>query len=392
MNTIELLEIISGGESSKVQFKEIVSKKNDDDIVTEMVAYANSEGGLLIIGVKDKTGEITGLTFTEIEEINNLLFNLATNNVKPAIIMQTETIDVSGKKVIVVNISKGFNKPYYDNKMVPWIKIGSNKRRMTPEEIERFLQEANKIYAEKKVIDDSSIDDLNKEMFYDFYKKKFKTEVDVSTNELLRLTENLKLSKNGKITIAGALLFGMNTEILLPEFRINAIWFWGNEFITNDYRSSENIYGNLKNQYDRALSFVMGTLKKVQKDKSFNSLGDPEIPVDVIIELLINALIHRNYLIPDSIKLYIFENRIEIKSPGKLPNSLTVDDIKKGIQRRDRNIIISSYATDILPYRGTGSGILKAIQLYPKIEFENNIEAEYFKVTIFRETELKNKI
>ncbi|MBP7552072.1 MAG: putative DNA binding domain-containing protein [Spirochaetes bacterium] len=392
MNTIELLEIISGGESSKVQFKEIVSKKNDDDIVTEMVAYANSEGGLLIIGVKDKTGEITGLTFTEIEEINNLLFNLATNNVKPAIIMQTETIDVSGKKVIVANISKGFNKPYYDNKMVPWIKIGSNKRRMTPEEIERFLQEANKIYAEKKVIDDSSIDDLNKEMFYDFYKKKFKTEVDVSTNELLRLTENLRLSKNGKITIAGVLLFGMNTEILLPEFRINAIWFWGNEFITNDYRSSENIYGNLKNQYDRALSFVMGALKKVQKDKSFNSLGEPEIPVDAIIELLMNALIHRNYLIPDSIKLYIFENRIEIKSPGKLPNSLTVDDIKKGIQRRDRNIIISSYATDILPYRGTGSGILKAIQLYPKIEFENNIEAEYFKVTIFRETELKNKI
>ena len=109
-----------------------------------------------------------------------------------------------------------------------------------------------------------------------------------------------------------------------------------------------------------------------------------EIPELVIKELLINAISHRDYFIKDSIKLYLFPNRVEIKSPGKLPNNLTVEDIKQGIQRRDRNILLTSYAIDLLPYRGIGSGVLNSLKAYPYIEFENNIEANYFKVTIFR--------
>ncbi len=75
---------------------------------------------------------------------------------------------------------------------------------------------------------------------------------------------------------------------------------------------------------------------------------------------------------------------MEIKSPGRLPNNLTVEDIKKGIQRRDRNILLTSYAIDLLPYRGIGSGILNSLKAYPHIDFENNVEADYFKVTIHR--------
>ncbi len=76
-----------------------------------------------------------------------------------------------------------------------------------------------------------------------------------------------------------------------------------------------------------------------------------------------------------------------IKSPEKLPNGLSVEDIKIGIQRRSRNVVLTSFANDILPYRGIGSGILKSLQLYPRIHFENNIAGEFFKVTIERELE-----
>jgi ATP-dependent DNA helicase RecG len=98
---------------------------------------------------------------------------------------------------------------------------------------------------------------------------------------------------------------------------------------------------------------------------------------------LVNALIHRNYFIHDSIKLFVFENRIEITSPGKLPNSLTEEQIKKGV-RHSRNHIIASLAPDLLAYRGAGSGILRALQTYPNIEFLNDLDGEQFKVTIHR--------
>ena len=98
---------------------------------------------------------------------------------------------------------------------------------------------------------------------------------------------------------------------------------------------------------------------------------------------MVNALIHRNYLIHDSIKLFVFENRIEITSPGKLPNSLTEEQIKKGV-RRSRNHIIASLAPDLLAYRVAGSGILRAFQTYPNIEFLNDADGEQFKVTIHR--------
>ena len=133
-----------------------------------------------------------------------------------------------------------------------------------------------------------------------------------------------------------------------------------------------------------AQKFVIGCLRKVQNGKDFNSLGDLEIPEIVINELLINALIHRDYFIHDSIKVFVFDNRIEIKSPGRLPNSLTTEQVKVGVSRR-RNHILASYALDVLPYRGAGSGVLRALQAWPKIEFQHFPEAEQFNVVIWRE-------
>jgi Predicted transcriptional regulator containing an HTH domain and an uncharacterized domain shared with the mammalian protein Schlafen len=129
--------------------------------------------------------------------------------------------------------------------------------------------------------------------------------------------------------------------------------------------------------------FIFGTLRKVQNNKDFNSTGDLEVPEVAINELLVNALIHRDYFVQDSIKVLVFDDRIEIKSPGKLPNSLTTEQIKMGLSRR-RNHILASFALDVLPYRGVGSGILRALQAYPHIEFQHLPEVEQFNVIIKR--------
>ena len=118
-------------------------------------------------------------------------------------------------------------------------------------------------------------------------------------------------------------------------------------------------------------------------ERRYTSYGRirPEISANVFEELLVNALIHRDYFIKDSIKLFIFDDRIEIRSPGKLPNNLTVDQIRRGI-RRSRNVLLASLAPDLLSYRGIGSGIVRALKLWPSISCINDIPSEEVVATI----------
>ena len=125
---IEYKKIISQGECTTIQFKTRI----DDayKIGTEMVAFSNSLGGILIIGVDDKNGSIEGLSFEEIQQTNILLANSASENVKPAIVISTETIDIDGQNIVVASISQGKDKPYKDNKGIIWVKNGSDKRKV----------------------------------------------------------------------------------------------------------------------------------------------------------------------------------------------------------------------------------------------------------------------
>lgn len=237
------------------------------------------------------------------------------------------------------------------------------------------------LYAEEMLLQHSSLEDFNWDKFQSFYEEKYKE--PCHKEEILKYLENLRLGTKGKLNVAAALLFGKNLQKLTPAFFITAIWFRGNSIAGTEYRSSENIVGTLDQQYRRGNDFILAKLDKVQSGQSFNSLGKLEIPEIVITELLVNALIHRDYFINDSIKLFVFDDRVEIISPGKLPNSLTEEQIKKGV-RRSRNNIIASLAPDLLEYRGAGSGILRALQAYPDIQFINDTQGEQFKVIILR--------
>ncbi|MHB1179381.1 MAG: RNA-binding domain-containing protein [Daejeonella sp.] len=380
MNSTELKEIIGNGEATRVQFKSDVN--NVISIAQEMVAFSNTKGGLILIGVDDKTGEIIGLSFQDIQRINNLLSTAAQDHVKSPIFISTETVNVDNNRVIVVSVPEGSDKPHTDKDGVVWVKNGSDKRKViSKEELSRLLQSSGNLYAEEMLLQHSSLDDFNWDKFKSFYEEKYKENCE--KEEILKYLSNLRLGDKGKLNIAGALLFGKNSQRLTPSFFITAIWFWGNNITDTEYRSSENIIGTLDQQFKKGYDFILAKLDKVQSGQSFNSLGKSEIPEIVITELLVNALIHRDYFINDSIKIFVFEDRIEIISPGKLPNSLTEEQIKKGV-RRSRNNIIASLAPDLLEYRGAGSGILRALQEYPDIDFINEQDNERFIVRIKR--------
>ena len=122
----------------------------------------------------------------------------------------------------------------------------------------------------------------------------------------------------------------------------------------------------------------------MQAGRGVNALGEPEIPPAVFEELLVNALIHRDYLVSASIRIFIFDNRIEIVSPGHLPNSLTVEKIRHG-NSVIRNPILVSYASKgILPYRGLGSGIKRALKAWPEIDFIDDRDGCLFTATVHR--------
>ena len=135
--------------------------------------------------------------------------------------------------------------------------------------------------------------------------------------------------------------------------------------------------------FAQALSFCMMNIRYLQNDQGFNSIGEPEIPKIVFEELIANALIHRDYFVSAPIRLIIFSDRIEIISPGRLPNNLTIKNIKMG-NSNIRNPILASFASKLLPYRGLGSGILRAYKAYPDIELINDRQNNLFKAVIKR--------
>ena len=141
--------------------------------------------------------------------------------------------------------------------------------------------------------------------------------------------------------------------------------------------------GTIPELYDRGMDFFTSNLKHTQQGQNFNSLGIMEISKIALEELLQNALIHRDYFKNAPIRIFIFDNRIEIISPGKLPNSLTIENIKSG-NSAIRNDLLCSYCVKTMPYRGLGSGIIRALEKQPNIEFINDVDGEQFIVKIPR--------
>jgi len=384
MKLAELRKLIACGEDSRLQFKADVN--NADALAAEMVAFANSDGGQIMIGIGND-GKIIGLSRSSVERINQLISNAASQHVRSPIAPLTENVVVGkGRVVIVTTIPKGIDKPYFDKNGVIWLKSGSDKRRVnSKEELRRLFQISDQFHADE-LPTKAGIEALDKLRFRDFLRDIYKREFPDDAAELTRLLQNMNLATDvGMLNLAGVLMFAERPEWIKPQFVIKAIRYPGDKIHASDYLDTEDFAGPLQKIFDDALAFVMRNLHKVQAGRGVNAPGLPEIPESVFEELLVNALVHRDYLVSAPIRLFIFDNRIEIISPGHLPDNLTVERILTGISNIRNPILVSYVAKGLLPYHGLGSGIKRALDAWSRIDFIDDREGCLFTATIHRQ-------
>lgn len=413
MTTEDILRLRDLGEVSKVQFKERILDKYD--IGCELVAMSNYRGGQLVIGINDKTGEFNPLSYAEVQETTNMLGNIASENVVPSILLDIDTAQVDGGSVVVVTIKEGNNKPYHDNKGIVWIKNGADKRKVFDNaELAEMMSECGSFAPDEAVVKDATLDDLDEYTLKVFLQNRFAIALEkkglvgdalreaslddianaiAKGHDLNKLMRNLRFIRpDGSMTVAAMLLFGKYTQRWLPVMTAKCICFVGNHIGGNQFRDKVNdadMEGNLMHQFETIMAFFTRNLKSVQVEKEFNSLGKLEIPYSSLVEFVVNALVHRSLNWNAPIRIFIFDNRVEIHSPGILPNGLQVEDITNGTSMPRNNFLFSN-AIYLLPYTGAGTGIQRALEDGLQVEFKNDERTHEFLITIKRNMDLNS--
>lgn len=399
MTEKEILQLRDLAEAGQVQFKERITNKEDKyDIGCEMVAFSNSRGGRLVIGINDKSGEINALSYMELQETTNLLTSIASENVIPNVLIDVENVPTTGGAVVVATIPEGKNKPYHDNKGIIWVKNGADKRKVFDNsELADMMGDCGRYYADEEAVRDASIEDLDADTIKLYMMERFSpvfrgknidelTMKDYSLDQMAgfvikgatieRLLRNLRFIRpDGQMTKAAMMLFGKYTQRWLPEITAKCICFFGNSVGGTQFRDKMHdmeIEGNLLHQYRTIMNFFTRNLRKVQVKREFNSLGEMEIPYESLTEYVVNALVHRSLNIKTPIRIFIFDDRVEIHSPGSLPNGLTIEDVKNGTSM-PRNVFLFTNANYLLPYTGVGSGVRRALEYDPDAVFSNGV-------------------
>lgn len=202
-----------------------------------------------------------------------------------------------------------------------------------------------------------------------------------------KILRNLRcIRPDGTLTVAAMLLFGKYTQRWMPMMTAKCICFAGNSIGSKVFRDKVNdadMEGNLLHQYDAVMDFFTRNLHNVQVGEEFNSMGKLEIPYTSLVEFTVNSLVHRSLNMKAPVRIFIFDNRVEIHSPGALPNGLTIDDIKAGTSM-PRNMFLFNNAIYLLPYTGVGSGITRALDEDINVTFMNNDKAQKFVITVWR--------
>ena len=279
MEAIELIELIGRGEDSKTQFKENIH--NAESLAGELVAFSNTKGGKIIIGVSDQGG-VVGLSADDIRRINQLLSNTATDRVRPSINPTTENVSTAaGQLVMVVTVPEGLSKPYSDNAGVFWVKSGSDKRRVTSrEEIQRLLQSADLVHADEVPVEGTTMADIDLDHFREFFERQYAEPLEEALERdaisLVQILHNLGLARDNTLNLAGLLLFGRDPQRHRPAFVVRAVSFVGNDAAGIQYRDSEDIKGCLRDLHKNIMSFLTRNLRRIQGDKGVNTEGDLE--------------------------------------------------------------------------------------------------------------------
>ncbi len=351
----QIKQLIEQGENSAVEFKS--SEVRPERLAREIVAFANSSGGTILIGVED-SGKITGVDQHQTE---TWVANIVRNNVIPAIAPQITEWELSQKKVLAIEVSRGLDKPYQTLDGKFWIRVGSTNRMATKEELSRLFQQAGLVHFDIAPLEQTSITDLDdrklQEYWFTYYSINYLELEQEEQKRLLRNADILGLLEGEEtVTVGGMLLFGKDPQRRIPQSFITFAVFDG-LLLTDELLDKQNIGGTLPELIQQTHAKTRTFVPKPSTLSGMQRVEVPMIPDKVIREALVNAVCHRDYSISNRrITVYVFRDRLEISSPGRLPNTLNLEKILTG-NSAPRNQFLLKYLDNMKYIDGLGRGV-----------------------------------
>lgn len=345
----ELLYQIRLGEDSRYEFKRVEIKgtkikgPSQQDLADEMAAFANQKGGYLVLGVEDKSKDISGIPQEMLEKVQTLVKNSASDNIDPPLPIFTRLLelpDASGtlKPVLYIAIDKSLfvhssNGRYY-------FRVAESKKPMKPDYLARLMMQrsqARMIWFDEKSVPGTTPEDLDPSLYKKFLREKGQPE-SLQLRKLKMVVQNEE--KNDTLSISGVLLGTAQPTQWLPNAYIQAVCYEGGRRNADDQLNAKDIDGPLDQQVQKALSFVEQNMT-IAARKILGREDIPQYSLTAILEALVNAVAHRDYdQYGMKIRLHMFSDHLVLSSPGALVNTMEVEDLN--VRQASRNQLISS--------------------------------------------------
>ncbi len=371
MDEKELESILEAGESQKVEFMEGFS----DKFMREMVALANAEGGTIFLGVNDQN-EISGLGITN--KLKSQVKDSA-RNCDPPIDIELEEVS----SVLITHIKEGHNKPYKCSDGF-YLRQGPNSQKLSRDEIMEFGVNSGKIRFDEQLRGDFQFPSDFDEKRFNQYLERAGITNSSKTRKLLKGLNLANEEEGFKLNNAAVLFFANDPINFIPANRMICVRFSGTTK-GSDIIDREDLEDTLLENVDAAIDFTRRNTKTAAKIIEFERVEKDEYPYEAIREAVLNAVMHRNYFLKDApVHLNIYSDRIEVVSPGKLPDGVTLDTLGEISVPRNRVIADLVLRTGLIDNLGTGIRRMKEMMRdhgleEPKFEEKD----EVFKVTLF---------
>ena len=310
--------------------------------------------------------------------------NIARNNIQPPLNISYEQVSVNGKTVGVADIPKGKDKPYQDNTGKFYVRVGSTRRMASVNELMRLFQESGFYHFDSTSLDGSSFKDLDQfklEAYFSRYEVEWDGESDEEKKSLLINTDVMDDAE--QLTVTGALLFSRTPQKYLANASISFAHFNGLE-IGEELIDKKVIEGSLDSQVDNTLAVIKNNIMVSSKIEGAKREESFQYQDKVFRELIVNAVVHRNYSIMGSrIRIFMFDDRLEFISPGRLPNTINVEKLRAGVSYAVNPVIVK-FMENLRYIDKLGRGLpmvcREAEKAGKKVTFEEF--GEEFKVTL----------
>jgi ATP-dependent DNA helicase RecG len=390
---MKITELIHQPEGRRIEFKE--SLPTVSDLAKTIVAYANDAGGELFIGIKNEPREITGIAEDEVMALEEQISNLIHAHCYPVIIPEISFHGIEGRRFIKVQIYRGSNLPYYlksKGKVAgTYIRVGSSNRPADAEIIAALERQRRNISFDSELVHDKALADISLEPFQEFFKEKTG---EAWTDATLRKLELLKEFQGSLLPTNAYVLFSDSQvkQELFPYAKIECARFKGSS--SHEFLDQKTVDGNIAVQAEAAYNFVLRHINRGATVKGVYTESRWEYPVVAIREALRNAVVHRDYsLAGKDIKVAIYDDMLEITSPGKLLPSIDFNEMDAR-QSDIRNKVIAPVFKKLGIIDQWGNGlklIADELKEYPEIEFKWFEKGLQFQVQFIKKDYKQNE-